>query len=651
VVQAITLSPETLLKPMSIAEGTFNSKPPQAETSLDHPAFSALDRQFARLLQRLSGEANPSISLAAALVSHQQTRGDICLDLNSIAGTEFLLAPESDPIQIPALAPWVDALGKSSVVGSPGEFKPLILDSASRLYLHRYWIYEHQLAQSIQQRAASSVTEIDRDILKTGLKRFFPNPPGKRSEIDWQKVAAFAALRSRFCVISGGPGTGKTRTVVLLLALLLEQNPALRIAVAAPTGKAAARLQESIKKTMLQLDCAEEIKERLPSEAVTLHRLLGFVPDSPSPRFTAANPLAADVVVVDEASMVDLALMAKLFAAVPPKARLVLLGDKDQLASVEAGAVLGDVCLNEAVRSFSPEFAASFENTTGEEFPANRISAKASPLADAMVHLETNYRFGGDTHLLRLSRAINDGDADTALNLLSGSKDHGLSGVPLPCPEKLKRRLQDKVIEHFTRCLQAPSPAAALEQLGRFRILCVLRQGPYGVVALNKTVEEILREAGLIPPPATWYPGRPVMITRNDYNLKLFNGDIGLFLPDPESGEHRVFFPGPDNTVRKFLHQRLPEHETVHAMTVHKSQGSEFEEVLLVLPDRESPVLTRELIYTGLTRASQSVELWFTPAVLRMAIARQIRRASGLRDSLWGAPPIQTAQTGHENIA
>jgi exodeoxyribonuclease V alpha subunit len=625
---------------MTAHQLTFEPETTTPPPSLDHPAFSNLDRHFARLMARLSGETSPALALAAALVSRQQTLGNICLDLRSIAGTNHLLAPDTEPIQMPPLKAWLKELRHSLVVGAPGEFNPLILDAASRLYLHRYWNYENQLAQAIEQRAAAPKDDLDRELLRKGLKRLFPKESS--GDTDWQKVAAFAALRSRFCVISGGPGTGKTRTVVVLLALLLEQNPRLRIAIAAPTGKAAARLQESIKKTKLELDCADAIKALLPEAATTVHRLIGIVPDSPSPRFTLKNPLAADVVVVDEASMVDLALMAKLFAAVPANARFVLLGDKDQLASVEAGAVLGDICQNEAVRSFSGEFAASYQAVTGEKLRAQEIQSPVQPLADAMVQLETNYRFGSGTRLFQLSQSINEGDAETALGLLRNSNEQGVSSIPLPRPEHLKRHLQERVVDHFKRCLHASDPGAALDQFSRLRVLSALRQGPYGVVSLNNTVEAILRDAGLIEPRATWYPGRPVMITRNDYNLKLFNGDIGLYLPDSESGGHRVFFPGADNTVRKFLHLRLPEHETVHAMTVHKSQGSEFEQVLLMLPDREYPVLTRELLYTGLTRASRSVELWFTEPVFRASVARRITRASGLRDHLWGTDRIES---------
>ena len=570
-------------------------------------AFAELDRQFARLLARLAGARNsPELEVAAKLASWNRREGNICVHLPSIAGTTW------GDIALPPLETWTKRLREAPVVGTPGEFTPLVLDAAGRLYLHRYWDYETRLATAIRQRAASiSGLAVDESKATELLRRLFPDElPG---ETNWQRIAAMTALSRRFCLISGGPGTGKTRTVVMLLALLLEladERP-LRIALAAPTGKAAARLQESLRKLNGALPCSDSVKSRLPEESFTLHRLLGSRPDSAFFKHHAANPLPFDVVIIDEASMVDLALMTKLVEAVPPNARLILLGDRDQLASVEAGSVLGDIC---------------------------DAAQQARDLAGCVVQLEHNYRFGSRNGLLALSRAVNAGDASAAMELLSSAASGAaIASRPLPARSQLKATLRDRVIAGFSPVLDATDAASALAALARFRILCALREGPFGVSGLNRFIEEILREAGKILEQGPWYRGRPVMVTRNDYSLELFNGDVGVLWPDPASGQPRAWFADATTGVRAVLPLRLPEHETAFAMTVHKSQGSEFAEVLLLLPDRASPVLSRELIYTGLTRASERAEVWFTEPVLRDALARRATRTSGLRDQL-GAP-------------
>ncbi len=574
-------------------------------------AFSNLDRHFAAFIEAQDGGDRATLVLAAALVSRQRGEGHICLDLAAVAGAAF---PDKEvdgvtPVQLPRLKGWINELKASPVVGSPSEFRPLVLDDHHRLYLHRYWNYEQSLAQAIRTRAAEQPVEPDTAMLNQRLQTLFPPEVG--GGVNRQGLAALAAVRRKFCVVSGGPGTGKTHTLALILALLLEleRGRKLRIAVAAPTGKAASRIQDSIRGIKEKLPCDEAIKAQLPERATTIHRLLGYLPDSARFRHNADNPLPFDVVAVDEASMVDLALMAKLFEAVPASARVILLGDKDQLASVEAGAVLGDIC----------------------SAPAK------SALADCVVQLQRNYRFGEQSAIYRLSNAINTGEAEEILRILrdcQGGVATDLVAAALPRRAELKEALRERVTAGFSAFLKATDPLQALAALGQFRLLCALREGPYGVSGLNRMTEEILEEAGLITLPGLWYSRRPIMITRNDYNLKLFNGDIGIILPEAESGEPRAFFPGPDHTLRQFLPLRLPEHETAYALTVHKSQGSEFDRILLVLPDRESPVLSRELLYTGITRARKRVELWFEEGDFRAALARRVTRTSGLRDAL-----------------
>jgi exodeoxyribonuclease V alpha subunit len=606
--------------------------------------FAELDRHFAALVERLAGGSRPGLQLAAALVSRERRAGHLCLHLPSVAGRPL---PELPQIACPPLAPWLAELRAAApVVGPPGAFSPLILDPAGRLYLQRYWAYEDRLARAVLQRAAI-FEPCDEARLRTALDALFPvRDPAP----DDQRLAAETAARRRLCLITGGPGTGKTRTLVRILALLLQLRdpgaPALRFELAAPTGKAAARIQEEVRRAAAALPAGPLTDALLALEARTLHRLLGARPDQATFRHNAQNPIAADVVVVDEASMVDLALMAKLLDATLPAARLILLGDKDQLASVEAGAVLADLCAG--------------------------LSPDPSPIGNsAITELRRNYRFPATSAIHRLSTAINAGDPAAALAALAGSPEVTVRPLPSASPGSAALHAQESLGRSGTHpCLppagtgstrsltplapmslagalaplllaawpaQLPAnPADMLACLSRFRVLCAVREGPFGVRRFNELAEDILARAGRIHPLGQHYSGRPILITRNDHALRLFNGDVGVLLPAPEGGGLRAWFPSPDGGVRSLLPARLPAHETVFAMTVHKSQGSEFGSILLVLPDRDSPVLTRELLYTGLTRAREHAELWFNEAIFRAAVLRRVERHSGLRDALVG---------------
>lgn len=600
---------------------------------MDEPVtLTPIDRHFADFLASLAGEGSAAVRRAAALVSSAVANGHVCLDLAEAARFRLPEGFPDDPY--PALpGRWADQLRGSGVVGSPGEYRPLILDEAGRLYLHRYWRYERDLADTILLRAAAPAPRLDRVLLRDGLARLFPSPADGGT--DWQKVAALAALSRRFTVVSGGPGTGKTSTVVKIIALLLEQaaEAPFRIALAAPTGKAAARLRESVRKARESLNCTDDIKQRIPDGVSTIHRLLGPMRGSSRFRHHADNPLPFDAVVVDEASMVALPLMARLAAALLPTATLILLGDRDQLASVEAGAVLGDICDTGRSHGFSPEFSALAAEVAGEEAAPLSGDEQTSPLADSLVVLRRNYRFGDRSPIARISACINQGDAEAALREMDGAT---LGWHPLPRPEGLAGALADGVLEGYGEFLREREPAEVLRRFDGFRILCALRRGPYGSLAANVLAERILAEQGLIDPAGRWYRGRPVMVTVNDYDLRLFNGDIGIVLPDPEAdGAPRVFFPAEDGGIRKIPPARLPAHETVYAMTVHKSQGSEFGRVLLLLPDRETELLTRELVYTAVTRASARVDILGDAEVFKGAVSRRVRRNSGLRERLW----------------
>lgn len=589
--------------------------------------FAEIDLHVARLLGRL-GDGSAPLLLGAALASRRTAEGHTCLDLAEVAGR---LLGEAGPSAVlaPAIEEWTAALRGSPAVGSPGEFAPLVLDGADRLYLYRYWAYEREVADDLAARLQADPPEVDISCLRAGLERLFPGA----ERPDWQCLAAAAGVLRRFTVISGGPGTGKTTTVVRLLALLLEQAAGrpLRIALAAPTGKAAARIQEAIRNEKRDLPAPAAVREAIPDEAATLHRLLGWRPGGGGFRHTRENPLDADVLVVDEASMVDLALMAHLVAALPRTARLVLLGDRDQLASVDAGAVLGDIC-GEATRC-SAAFGQRLAAATGQD-PGGAGDGPA--IQDAIVLLRKSYRFGAGSGIGRLAGLVNRGEAAAAFDLLAAGGCPDLTWRTVATRRDLTAALESVTAEVLPAVTTGESPEAVLASLGRIRLLCAHRSGPFGVEAVNGLVEARLRAEGRIGPEVPWYRGRPVLVTRNDYHLRLFNGDLGVALPDPEDeGRLRVFFPTSGSGPRRIAPARLPAHETAYAMTVHRSQGTEADRVILILPAEPSPVLTRELIYTAITRARKRVEMWGSGPALEAAVARRVSRTSGLRDALW----------------
>lgn len=609
--------------------------------------LTALDKRFARFMGRLHGDPTPEVLWAAALVSRCTGMGHVCLDLRNPSGGLGWEGPL--PASIASPQQWIGKLRKSAVVGHPGESRPLILDEAGRVYLYRYWEYQDRLAQALRSRVESPPAPYAVKDLRLRLDALFPP---ERGEVDWQKVAALCAVRKSFCVVSGGPGTGKTTTVARILALLLGEagHGGLRMALAAPTGKAAGRLQEAIKAAKDRMDCPDAVKASIPQAASTIHRLLGTIPGKAAFRHNEKNPLSVDVVVVDEASMVDLPLMSKLVQALPAQARLILLGDRDQLSSVEAGAVLGDICGTGERIAYSPEFARACEEACGQGPDPSLVAlGPGVKPRDCVIHLEKSYRFSGESGIALCSRHIRENDADGVLGVVKEGKFKDLQWTPTTSPGRLVDALKGEIVQGFGEYLREVQALGrrtrddpdegigrVFERFEAFRILCTLNEGPCGVTGLNRMAEETLHRAGLLAQGGIWVPGRPILILRNDYNLRLFNGDVGIVLPDlGGESDLRVFFPGPDGRFRGLHPARLPEHETVFAMTVHKSQGSEFDEVLLVLPNRDSRVLTRELIYTAVTRAKKRVSVHGSEAVLRSALTRSMERLSGLSDALW----------------
>ncbi|MEA3303348.1 MAG: exodeoxyribonuclease V subunit alpha [Pseudomonadota bacterium] len=591
-----------------------------------------LDLYFAREMFRLDAGSNEQLMLPAALASRAISDGDVCLDLAAVAATELkdLKLSTEYRLGIPSLEELRETLSGSRVVGSPGETAPLILDAQDHLYLGRYWWFERQVADALLARAvALQPGEVDSELLSRGLQRMFSSEHG---ETDWQRVAAAVAVLRRFSVISGGPGTGKTHTVTAILALLIEQSQQrpLRIAMAAPTGKAAARLSESIRNTKPNIACDDSIKLQIPEQASTIHRLLGIQPGREQPRFNKEHPLHVDLLVVDEASMIDLPMMARLLAALPEHARLILLGDKDQLASVEAGSIFADICGRGSEAHYTQEFHAQLQRASGERID-NQEPRNA--FAESIALLHKSYRFSGEEGIGRLAAAVNRGDSESAVKLLQ----QGLEDITFftPREDAIAFELKNRVLNTYVECFKAANPRQALQRFNQFRILCAVRKGPAGVEQVNRFIEQLLRAKGLIRGDAQHYKGRLLMVTRNDYSIDLFNGDVGILWPDPDADNRlAAWFVLPDNSMKRVLPSRLPPHETAYAMTVHKSQGSEFERVLVMLPFEESGVVSRELLYTGITRAKQRVEVWGSKRILRTAVENRVRRVSGLSDRL-----------------
>ncbi len=690
----------------------------------------ALDAALVRFMEqeaRLAGDpADPLLLLAAALASHQLGRGHVCLDLNLLARAGYddalSLPPEEESAPERGLLPsellsevsplrWQQALDHPLLVASPeapsqtAAVAPLVREGL-RLYLHRYWRYERAIAEQISRRLAPLAELEDprgrpAEVLARALAALFPAADGGT---DWQKVACANAARHGFGIITGGPGTGKTTTVVKLLAALQtvaldsQDQPAsqegagraLRIRLAAPTGKAAARLNESIAGAVAGLDLGglpdgEAIRATIPAEVTTLHRLLGSVPGSRRFRHHRHNPLVVDTLVIDEASMVDIEMMANVLDALPPGARLILLGDKDQLASVDAGAVLGELCQRAGEGFYSAGSLAWLEAVTGQQLDPALVRADATELDQAITLLRRSYRFDEHSGIGQLAQAVNQGAdgaglatifragyADLARVSLAGTDptpmlarhclDGGARQFPdganggagghgsLPPPQGYRHYLSQMRVGRPV----AEAPLAAydqwaakvLEAFRQFQLLCALRRGPFGIEGLNQSIAAALRDAGLIRSVDGWYPGRPVLVTRNDYSLGLMNGDVGITLElparhwvageervDPGQLVQRVAFASGDGSgaIHWVLPSRLQAVETVYAMTVHKSQGSEFSHACLLLPDRMNPVLTRELVYTGITRARHRFSLLVPDnGVLEQAVARRVTRTSGL---------------------
>jgi exodeoxyribonuclease V alpha subunit len=614
------------------------------------------DGQTSKNTESAGGRSEyPALLLAATLASAAVGNGHVCYPLGE--------APEQPSLaemvakNFPCSKKWREELLTTSVVGQPGEVSPLILDAKNRLYLHRFSCYEEFIATALRRRAATRL-DLDPQVASELLARLFPRTE-KNSAIDcqdypdYQQLAAALALLKPLVIISGGPGTGKTHTVARILAAIQalharhqdkqrgQRKKLLKIALAAPTGKAAARLEESIRKAKLSLP--EDLRRDIPEQAQTLHRLLGSRPGAAAFRFNRDNKLYLDLLVLDEASMIDVEMMVAILEALPEKTRIILLGDRNQLASVEAGSLFADLCGNDESR-WSPQLCAELEQLTGSSNllssssgeTAAKESGKASDpvLADSLVLLRTSYRFQDNSGIGCLAAAVKSGSVEQMNRTLADN----FADVEMVQYTGAKREqwLEGRIRKGFQPMLTASSPEQAFAAIEAFRFLCALRRGPDGVEGINILVTQVLRRAGLISPQNTeWYQGRPIIILRNQYEMQLFNGDTGILWQD-NKGRLRAWFRRADNTLSSISPARLPEHETAYAITIHKAQGSEFDEVLLLLPDEESRVLSKELLYTGITRARNRLILCASSEIRATTVSRKTQRFSGLAEKLHG---------------
>lgn len=614
------------------------------EQLLNHKVIRPIDAEFARFIASSQNPPDEGLALLVTILSVELGQKNACLDLTQlVTHAPFGQLPEE--IHLPDLSGALSRLEQYTTQPfaldeTAGPTKPLVLHR-NRLYLHRYWYYEACVAKILRARMLQ-----DEAIDEVQAKQLLDDLFGSQTDVDWQKVACTMALLKNFAVITGGPGTGKTTTVTKLLVLVLAQYLQLHngqrpvIKLVTPTGKAAARLSESIKGAKNRLNIDPLYQDLLPDTATTIHRLLGVKPNSSSFVHGKHNQLHLDVLVVDEVSMVDLPMMAKLLEAVPDNAKIVLLGDKDQLASVEAGSVLADICGDGAATlSFSDELVAKIDALAGISLPTGQLPGPG--LADCICMLHKSHRFDDKSGIGQLAKAVNRGDIAGVTHLQRNDT-----------PQLAFRDVSDNDIEYLINLsakayqpylqmvIDGAPPKAIIETFNRYQVLCALREGDFGVAGLNDAIERRLAKMSLIEPKQLYYAGRPIMISKNDYSLQLYNGDIGIVLPDKNTGHLKAWFINADGEVRSVYPNRLPAHEAVYAMTVHKSQGSEFDEVAFVLPSAAqatgNKVISRELVYTGITRAKKQFHLFAQSAVLNMALTQRTKRNSGLGDLLYG---------------
>lgn len=572
----------------------------------------------------------------AFLVSKKLSEGHICIQIDD-AAEELEESPFYD---VTAVSNNLSRLKEEPLVTvKDGAKQPFVLHN-NRLYLQRYFNYETQILNRIKAFIESEKGVTEKRIKELGahadfIKALFNSAHFSESSIpaenvDWQLVAAVSGVVNNFTIITGGPGTGKTTTVAKILAILYTINPDLKVALAAPTGKAAVRMAESLKASALNV--VEGINEKFQGFAPgTIHRLLKYISDSPYFRHDKDNPVNYDVVIVDESSMIDVALFAKLLDAIGPETKLILLGDKDQLASVEAGSLFGDLCKTQTglgvLSAKRAELINSFITDNRRQIPLDFIlKESAHLLSEHVIELRRSHRFTSDKGIGKFSKAIIKNDVQALHEYVENNSDEQVL-----IDTKYDNEIFEQFVEGYVDYIKEPDIKIALQKLNQLRVLCAVREGEQGLYKLNAAIENFLRKKKLINKNLEYYENRPIIVTRNYYSLGLFNGDVGIIRPD-ENGVLKAWFEDSNNELKSVLPGYVAESETVFAMTIHKSQGSEYDGVLVVLPDINIPILTRELLYTAVTRAKSKVIVQASEEVILHTAEGVVERASGIME-------------------
>ncbi|VFP80741.1 exodeoxyribonuclease V subunit alpha [Candidatus Erwinia haradaeae] len=598
-----------------------------------------LDLHFARVI---SGEDAPLLMFFAALVSRNTREGHVCLLLDKLRFEVFFSGMHQDLAQmiwmsVGAPENITDILLKHSAVSDGKLPAPLVLDR-ERLYLYRMWCNEIVIAKFIQDKNSSF--SIDERKTRKILDRYFG-----QDACDLQKISAAVALTRQIAIISGGPGTGKTTTVAKFLASFIELSLKPQcIKVVSPTGKSALKLSEALGNAIKRLKASDYILSSFPRDAVTLHRLLDIIPNSQYFRFSAENPLRLDLLVIDEASMIDLSMMSRLITALPHHARVLLLGDRDQLTSIEAGSVFSDLCCH-AENYYSSTRAEQLFRLTGCKL-SKQVAKQNNLIGDMICVLTKSYRFKRSSGIGQLALAVNNGQVQCTEKILNGTFSD-VCRIAIRCKTDYKRLIEscaDGYRTYLSLLHAGAKPYQVLTAFRCFQVLCAVHNGLFGVIELNKHIENMLRQVGLISKGPSviqeWYIGRPVMIMSNDQDMKLFNGEVGIAMEDYDH-EMKVWFLLSDGSITAVQTCFLPSHDTAFAMTIHKSQGSEFDHAIVILPNQIIPVLTRQLVYTAITRAKRKLTIYSKKLIFESAVRSCVSRQSGLRDRIFSSFKIE----------
>jgi exodeoxyribonuclease V alpha subunit len=585
-----------------------------SDNKLDYSLFT-----LARFVQQALPQSTTFDLWLLILVNLEISHGNVCMNVDEV----YTKSVQLGWTDFPQGQECLQRIQSSVLIGKGDDDKPLVFD-LNKLYLNRYYFYEQGIVERLMQ--LSRVNEIPDKKTMQAIDRVFP----ESDQTDYQKLAAIVSCRHRLCIISGGPGTGKTWTVSKILALLIMQEPDIKIRLAAPTGKAAARLSQSIIQLQQSLALDEDVKQHMPQQAVTLHRLLGIHRYSHQARFNLSSPIDCDVVILDEASMIDQQLMAQLCNALPSQARLILLGDKDQLSSVEAGSVFAELCGGLSQTSFSAQQSAWCKQHWGFEIPEY---PQPFALTDQVVVLHKSHRFDDRSPIGQLARWVRQGDSEQSLLLLKQT-EHAPSLIwRQVVASHITPQLREQALPMALAMHRADTIQQAFAGFHQYQILCAVWKGAAGVDGINEQLEQALKQNQSLAGETEFYAGKPLMMTSNAYQFDIHNGDIGIIWPD-DNGDLKVWFELGAGEYRQLSLSQCPRHKTAYAMTVHKSQGSEFNKVLLILPSSEVAVSTRELFYTGITRASESVEIWASEERIRSTIELKTQRVSGLMQRL-----------------